>query len=283
MTPVSKLASAWEAAPAVLAGAALASALFIQGFIRLRRRGRTDLAGWSRAVLFFLGLAVLVLALVSPLDTIGEEYLFSAHMLQHVLIGDAAPALMLLALRGPLLFFFLPAAALVPLAHCRPVRAMLSFLVRPRVTVLVWATVVAVWHIPALYDYTLTHQVTHDLEHTLFLVAGLLVWYQLIDPARRGALTRGGRVALAVGIFAAGQVLAMVLFFSLDPLYPAYAAETERLLGLTPLTDQRLAGVVMMFEQALTLGTCAAILLLSDDQERRAVPLPSTLTPGRHG
>ena len=69
MTPVSKLASAWEAAPAVLAGAALASALFVQGFIRLRRRGRTDHVGWSRAVLFFLGLAVLVLALVSPLDT----------------------------------------------------------------------------------------------------------------------------------------------------------------------------------------------------------------------
>jgi cytochrome c oxidase assembly factor CtaG len=75
----------------------------------------------------------------------------------------------------------------------------------------------------------------------------------------------------------------MVLFFSLDPLYPAYAAQTERLLGMSPLTDQRLAGVVMMFEQALTLGTCAAVLLLSDDQERRAVPRPSALTPGRGG
>jgi cytochrome c oxidase assembly factor CtaG len=283
VTPVSKLASAWEAVPAVLAGAALASGLFVQGFVRLRRRGRTDHAGWSRAVLFFLGLSVLVLALVSPIDTIGEQYLLSAHMLQHVLLGDVAPALILLALRGPLLFFLLPAAALVPLAHVRPLRAALGFLVRPRVTILFWATVSAVWHVPALYDYTLTHQVTHDLEHLLFLVAGLLVWFQLIDPAHRAALTRGGRVGLAVGIFTAGQILSMVLFFSLEPLYPYYADQTERLLGLSALNDQRIAGVVMMFEQALTLGTCAAILLLSDDQERRALPQPSTLTPGRHG
>ncbi len=204
-------------------------------------------------------------------------------MLQHVLIGDAAPALILLALRGPLLFFLIPAAALGPLARFHPLRAAVAFLVRPTVTVLVWATVIAVWHIPSLYDYTLTHQAVHDMEHLLFVLAGLLVWFQLIDPARRGALTRGGRVGLAVGLFAAGQVLAMVLFFSLDPLYPAYAAQTERLFGLSPLTDQRLAGVVMMFEQALTLGTCAALLLLWDDGERRAVARPSTLTPGRHG
>jgi cytochrome c oxidase assembly factor CtaG len=197
-------------------------------------------------------------------------------MLQHVLIGDAAPALLLLALRGPLLFFFLPAAALAALAGFRPLRALLSFLVRPRVAVAFWATVIAVWHVPSLYDYTLTHQAIHDLEHGSFVVAGLLVWYQLIDPARRGVLTRGGRIGLAVLLFAAGQVLTMVLVFSFDPLYPAYAAQDERLWGITPLDDQRLAGIVMMLEQAITLGTCVACLLLAADHEAQAeeeVPL----------
>jgi cytochrome c oxidase assembly factor CtaG len=277
--PVSELWSAWEPAPAVLVAALLALALFFQGFFRLRRRGRTDHAGWGRAACFVTGALLLTLALVSPLDAIGEQYLLSAHMLQHVLIGDAAPALMLVALRGPLLFFFLPAAALAALARSRTVRSFLGFLVRPIVAFSIWAGVIAVWHVPALYDYTLSHQVVHDLEHACFVVAGLLVWYVLIDPARRGVLTRGGRVGFAVLLFAAGQILTMVLVFSLDPLYPAYAAQEERLLGISPLTDQRLAGLVMMFEQAVTLGTCAAFLLLSADQETRLAEEEAALMP----
>ena len=99
-----------RAPPAVLFGAALALLLFAQAFLRLRRRG-PDLAPWSRALLFAAGLALLVLPLVSPLDHLGDEDLLSAHMLQHVLIGDAAPALLLVAVRGPLLFFLLPPVA----------------------------------------------------------------------------------------------------------------------------------------------------------------------------
>jgi len=267
VTPTSELASAWQPAPAVLAAAALALTLFFQGFVRLRRRGRTDHAPWSRAVLFVAGVTLLTLALVSPLDAIGEEYLLSAHMLQHVLIGDLAPALVLLALRGPLLFFFLPAAALAVLGRSRAVRSVLGFLVRPAVAVAFWGLTLAVWHVPALYDHALTHQFVHDLEHASFIVAGFLVWYQLIDPARRGVLTRGGRLGLAVLLFAMGQVLTMVLVFSFDPLYPAYAAQDERLWGLSALTDQRLAGLVMMIEQVITLGTCAALLVLGADEE----------------
>jgi cytochrome c oxidase assembly factor CtaG len=279
VTPVSELGSAWEAAPAVLVAALLALILFFQGFFRLRRRGRTDHAGWGRAVCFVAGVLLLTLALVSPLDAIGEEYLLSAHMLQHVLIGDAAPALMLVALRGPLLFFFLPAAALAALARSGVARSFVRFVARPVVALSVWATVIAVWHVPALYDYTLSHQLVHDLEHVSFVVAGLLVWYQLVDPARKGVLTRGGRVGFAVLLFAAGQVLSMVLLFSFEPLYPAYAAQPERLLGISALTDQRLAGLVMMFEQAVTLGTCAAFLLLSADQQARAAEEKAALLP----
>ena len=105
-----ELDSAWNLSPAVLVPASLALALFFQGFVRLRRRGRRDHAPWWRAVVVRgSGCGLAVLALVSPLDAIGEEYLLSVHMLQHVVIGDVAAALMLLALSGPLLFFFLPA------------------------------------------------------------------------------------------------------------------------------------------------------------------------------
>src|SRR4051795_9440725 len=119
--------------PAVLLGLALAVVLFVQAFVRLRRR-RPEHAPWSRAVLYAPGLALLVLPLVSPLDHLGHDELLSAHMLQHVLIGDAAPALLLIAVRGPLLFFLLPPSVLRPLAAFRPLRTFLSLLLIPLVS-----------------------------------------------------------------------------------------------------------------------------------------------------
>jgi putative membrane protein len=270
--PVSELGAAWSADPIVLAAAAVAVALFAQAFVRLRRRGRRDHAGWSRAALFGTGVAIGVLAVSSPLDAVGEEYLISAHMLQHLLIGDVAPALLLLALRGPLLFFFLPPAVLGPLSRVDRLRSALAFLLRPRVSFAVWAGALAVWHVPAAYDFVLTRQWAHDLEHTTFLVGGLLAWTQLIDPARRGVPTVAGRIAFAVGMFAFGTVLANILVFSFEPFYPAYVLQDERLLGLSPLTDQRLAGVAMMVEQIVALGICVALLLTI--RERTAADRP---------
>ena len=130
---------------------------------------------------------VIVLALLSPLDAIGEGYLLSAHMLQHVLISDVGPALVFLALSGPLLFFFLPRPALVSVAHNRPARAFLGWLTNPFVAIGVWCAVMAAWHVPPVYDAALTNQWLHDLEHATFLLAGFLVWYQLLDPTGHGA------------------------------------------------------------------------------------------------
>ena len=265
--PRSELGSAWEAPPAVLAGAALALILFGQAWVRMRRRGRPDLAGFDRLALFAAAVALGTLALVSPLDPIGEEYLLSAHMLEHVLIGDAAVALAVVALRGPLIFFVLPPPVLRPLAALGPLRSFLSFLLRPKVSFFVWAAVYAGWHYPPAYDYVLDHQLVHDLQHVTFVLAGILVWIQLVDPARREHLRRAGRIALAAVLFAAGQILSDILIFSFEPLYPAYAAQDERLLGLSPLSDQALAGIVMMAEQAVTLGTCVALLLVAAHRE----------------
>jgi cytochrome c oxidase assembly factor CtaG len=274
--PVSELGAAWEAAPAVLAASALALALFGQAFVRLRRRGRADHAPWSRIAFFAAAVVVGALALLSPLDAVGEEYLLSGHMLQHVLIGDVAPALAIVALRGPLAFFLLPPAVLRLLAPLRPLRVGLGVLLRPGVAFAVWALTLAVWHFPAAYESALTNQGLHDLEHATFAVAGTLVWIQLVDPARRRELTAAGRLVLLVAVFAAGQVLANVLLFSFSPLYDAYAAQDERLLGLSPLTDQRLAGLVMMFEQIVVLGIAAAFLLrlVGRERTRRSATLP---------
>jgi putative membrane protein len=237
--------------------AALAALLLAQAVVRLRRRGRADLAGWDRVALFALGLAVSLFALLGPLDRIADDSLLSAHMGQHVLIGDLGPALLVLALRGPLLFFLLPAAVLAPLARNPRVRTALGTLLRPRVAFGLWAANLALWHIPALYDAALQHEALHDFEHICWALCGLLVWTLIVDPAGHRRLTVGGRIALAAALFGAGQILTDVLVFSFSPLYPYYHGA----YGISALTDQKLSGIVMMVEQLLTLGCAVAVLL----------------------
>ena len=280
IVPVSRLDSSWRADAAVIVPACVLTALFVQAFVRLRRRGRSDHAGFDRALLFGLALTIGTLALLSPLDAAGEHYLISAHMLQHVLIGDAAPALALVALRGPLLFFLVPAVVLGPAARLRPLRKGLAWLLRPAVALTLWAIVFAVWHVPYMYDATLRHQGLHDLEHMLFVLAGLAVWTQIVDPARHGRPPVPQRIGIAVALFAAGQVLSYVLIFSFHPLYPAYADQPVRLFGWSPLLDQQLAGVVMMLEQVLTLGTATAILLGIANQQRGTIGLSALTRAG---
>jgi putative copper resistance protein D len=237
--------------------AAVAALLFLQAVVRLRRRGRPDLAGWDRVVLFGAGLGVTLFALIGPLDELADEKLLSAHMGQHVLIGDLGPALMVTALRGPLLVFFLPAAVLAPLARNGRVRTVFGTVLKPRVALTLWAANLAIWHVPHLYDVALAHQNLHSFEHVCWVFCGLLVWTLLVDPGSHRRLTVGGRVALAAAMFASGMILSDVLVFTFTPLYPFYHGA----YGISALLDQQLAGIVMTVEQLLTLGICVALIL----------------------
>jgi cytochrome c oxidase assembly factor CtaG len=258
---VSDLALAWNPAPVLLAGAGFLLLLFVRAFLRLRERGRADHAPWSRLVLFLLALTVGTLALVSPLDEIGESELLSGHMLQHVLVGDAAPALALVALRGPLLFFLVSPVLLRPLSRRRSLRRLLAFLLRPDMSLAVWMLVIAGWHVPAAYDFALGHETVHDLEHLSFVLAGLLVWMQIVDPARREHLQGSQRLRYMLVLAGAGTVLAAVLGVAQSPLYPAYDRPGPGLFGLSPLRDQQLAGLTMLVEQVAAFSICAAFVL----------------------
>jgi putative membrane protein len=123
--------------------------------------------------------------------------------------------------------------------------------------------VVAGWHVPAAYDFALAHETVHDLEHLSFVVVGALVWMQIADPARRGRLQRSQRLVYMLVLVGAGTVLANVLVAAPAPLYPAYAQPGPDALGLSPLRDQQLAGLVMLTEQIVAFSICAAFLLRS--------------------
>jgi cytochrome c oxidase assembly factor CtaG len=259
--------TAWSLDPIALAAAAVAIAFFLQGWRRLHRR-RPELAPWTRIPLFLAGVVIVLVGLLSPLDAIAEEYLQSAHMLQHVLIADLGTALALAAVRGPLSMFFLPRDLLAPLARHAGIRGVLSFLLRPTVAVPLWLAVLVAWHVPALYEAALTEPLVHRLEHLSFVVVGALVWTLIIDPSGHRRLSVNGRIGLAVVLLWVGQLLAYVFVFGFEPYYDVYVEQPERLLGLSPLTDQKLAGVVMMAEQLLTLGVALLLLVRSARRAR---------------
>lgn len=268
-TSLDSLFERWSLEPVPIVFAAIALALYLRAFTRLRGRGRRDLAERWRLGVFALALVLALVAVSSPLDAVGEGYLLSGHMLQHVLLADVAPALGVLALRGPMHLFLLPGMLLRGLAGQETLRALARFLLRPEVSVALWAVSLVVWHVPRFYDAALGSRGLHDLEHGSFVLGGTLVWVLLLDPRRSHSAAR--RLLFVVVIYAVGEALAYALMLGFSPYYPTYAAQDERLFGLTPLLDQKLAGVVMMVEQTMTLGLCALWLTLEHRKERQSV------------
>lgn len=209
----------------------------------MRGRRHPRGAGWERAALFAAGLAA-GLAAVGIFHGPAEERA-SAHMLQHVLLGDLAPALLLVAIRGPLAVAVIPRTVGVLLAS-RGVRTLL----RPGPSLAAWAALLWLWHIPPVYDAALAFEWLHPFQHASFLLGGLLLWNQLVDPLRRRLLGLWGSLGYALVAMVVAQMLVAMLILSYRPLY-SYGSTS----------DQGLAGLVMALEQLATLGTFAAIRL----------------------
>ena len=256
-------------------GAAAMAMLPLRAVLRLRGRGRPDLAPVHRV---FLGLAAAMLTLASLLflDRWADRSL-AAHMLQHLAIGDLVPLLLVLAVRGPLLVHLTPATAMRASRRLRLER-LLAAATRPAVAFAVWAGFLAVWHWPAIYDRALESELLHPLEHATFLAGGVLVWSVLLDPARRRRFTGWQPTGYALALLAVSGLLGNALILSYRPLYPAYAEAASRPLGLSALADQNLAGLLMMLEQLATFGVFAA---LSARRQLRLAPagVPSERHP----
>ena len=261
----------WTIDPAPIALALIALALYAQAFVRLRRRAGSTHADVWRALLFVLGVAVSLLAVVSPVDAIGEDQLFAAHMIQHLMLGDLGPALIVLGTRGPLGVFFLPPPLLRVVARS-PLRTLASFLLRPTVSLVFWLVVIGAWHLPAAYDAAIAHPALHTFEHVCLALAGFLAWTQIIDPHRRARLTVGQRAMFAFTMLVASGLLAEVLIAT-PPLYPYYVHVRNRPFGWSAGQDQSKAALAMMAEQIAMLAT-AMTFLVRAHVERVAAELP---------
>lgn len=241
--------------------AAVALALYAQGFARLRRRRRSLAPAWA-AVAFVAGLVIALSALAPPLDRAADRSL-TAHMSQHLLLGDLAPLLLAAALAGPRALFAVPPGVLRLLARVTWLRP----LGRLPVALALWVTAVYAWHLPWLYDAALRLPILHASEHSAFVLTGLLVWMQVFDQRR----SPGRRAGFAALVLLAGMPLTEILIAS-RPLYTPYPQAA----------DQLHAALAMMAEQITTFGTASLLLLHSHalriaettESRRGLLPMP---------
>jgi putative membrane protein len=222
-----------------LAPVALVAAMYAVRVGNLRRRGRPVKAG--KQAWFYGGLAVAIVALVSPVHDLGEHRLLYMHMTQHLLLGDIAPLAIVLGLDGAILRPLLAA----------PLVRRLRFLAHPAVALPLWVVNLYVWHVPALYEGALRHDALHALQHQLFFACGALMWAAVIEPLPGPVwFGTGWKAVYVLVVRTAGTVLANVFIWAGSPLYDYYAPG-ERAAGISPLSDQIIAGSIMFTEGAM--------------------------------
>jgi putative membrane protein len=276
ITPAT-LSSAWNWDPLILFSLIAASLLYARGlWVLWRRAGVGRGVGRWQAAAFAGGIYTLFVALVSPLDALGHA-LFSAHMAQHMLLAlVAAPLLVLGAPLLPLLWV-LPGrgrrAAGSWWNDSRRARALWHGLTGPLVVCCLFAVILWVWHLPGLYQAAVESALVHALEHASMLFAAGLFWWLVVQPLGRRRLNYGGAILLVFITSVHSTVLGALFVFAPTPLYPLYEASVGA-WGLTPIADQRLAGLIMRTPGTFIFLLTIAVLFLLwlSEMERRASP-----------
>jgi cytochrome c oxidase assembly factor CtaG len=253
------LLTSWTFDPLAVVAIAAAAFLYYRRAQTLAQRG-APVAVWRRAS-FGVGLALLALALFSPIDAWGEQQFFFVHMVQHVLIGELAPLAIVAGLTGPLL---------------RPLLAYhwvqrLRVLAHPLVAWPLWAFNLYLWHMPFLYEGALGNDFVHALEHISFFTAGALFWAPVLEPLPAPAWFGSGvKLLYIVAARFTSMVLGNVFLWVDGPVYHAYEHNVER-FGISAAADQGIAGSVMMIvDSVVTIAAIAWLFLkLASESERR--------------
>jgi putative membrane protein len=227
----------WNLQPSILLGITLMVGAYLASVGPLRKNfpGARRISR-AKIISFLLAATTLFIALVSPIDQIGDHYLFSVHMLQHLLLTLATP---------PLLLLGTPDWLLEPLLQTRPIARLARFLTLPSVSFGLFNAVFAAYHIPGIYDFTLRNEPAHIIAHLLLMSTATITWMPVLSPSSGLA-----RLSYPLQIFylfleaIPPTVLAALITFASDVIYPTYAA-APRVFGISALEDQQIAGLVM--------------------------------------
>jgi putative membrane protein len=245
---------AWSLHPSVLIGTGLLGALYFWGIGPLRRRLALGppVPAWQVAS-FCGGLLVLLLSLNGPMHDLSDYYLFSAHMVQHLLLTLLLP---------PLLIAGTPGWLLRPLLRRRPVLAVARVLSHPVMAAVLYAVTIAVWHLTPFYELMMRSHDVHIATHLMFIVTATILWWPVMSP-----VPELPRLSYAMGmlyLFLAGipmQIVAAMITLSDEVRYPWYSA-APRTWGLSPLDDQQLGGLLMWVPGNLWMFLAIGVLFL---------------------
>jgi putative membrane protein len=230
--------------PLVVCGAA--AALYALG-----RRGRTRV--W-RELSFYCGVALAFVVLERPFETWADKWL-SVHMSQHIVLMTVVPPLVVLGRPWPRMWLPFPLSARravgSALSQSPTFRRSAGFFKRPLVALVVQSAMVALWHVPQLYDAAARNEWIHVLEHVCFVVPALVFWGALLDvPPVRARIDHLHRAGWFAAAMFPGWILAMMLAFASAPVYAAYPS----------MTDQQVAAGVMWVPGSLTYFVAAIVM-----------------------
>jgi putative membrane protein len=253
----------WSFQPLTVIALLAAGWVYARVYKRARARSSTSAPNAGHWVPYVAGLLTIAAALLGPLDPIGDTYLLSAHMFQHVLLSDIAPALLVLGLRAPVLPLGLSRKALMAVAPGRKSGRWLARLTSPWVAVPLWALATWIWAIPAVFDFAAQHSAVHAFEHATLFYTGLAMWWLIIDPLPRARLRLNGqRLALLGFTRLASACVCLPLTWLTTTEYALYAS-APRAYGLSAINDQHLAGAGMCFVEALVFGIAFVAVFMS--------------------
>jgi putative membrane protein len=252
------LALSTDVQAAVQFGPLLVLAVLYARRVRVLALSAHPVPGWRQAC--FYGGFVTIAAALTSLGADSQE-LLSAHMVEHLLLGDIAALLIVLGLTAPLI------APILRIGFFNRMRV----LAHPLVAFPLWAIDLYAWHLPVLYQAALRHSGVHALEHAMFLGFGINMWMCLFGPlpmpAWFGNLAKLGYI---VAVRLTGTVLGNIFLWSGTVFYPFYK-HGDAVWHISPLADQNLAGAIMMIEESvLTLGLfCWLFLRAAREGEER--------------
>jgi cytochrome c oxidase assembly factor CtaG len=251
----------WPLWPAV--GIVVSGTLYLRGWRALQRTRARELPRW-RAVCFFGGLLALWIALASPIDAL-DDFLLSAHMLQHFILMSVAPPLLVLGAPLVPMLRGLPrwmVRGLRPVFASRTVHKVAHALAHPAVAWLVMNVAYLGWHVPQAFELTLRSEAWHNTEHMCFLFTSIAFWWVIVEPwPSRTRWSRWMVIPYLLTADVVNTILSAVLAFSGKVLYPSYAA-AERISRLTPLKDQVLAGSEMWVLNSLVFLVPVAVIVV---------------------
>jgi putative membrane protein len=186
---------------------------------------------------YYAALVLFYLAVGSPLDQIGERFLFSAHMLQHQLLIYPAAILFLCGL---------PSWMVDPALSRPSLRPVLQFITRPLIAALIFILVMSLWHMPFLYEWALQNKLVHVGEHLMFFAAALVYWWPLLSPSKLfPPAPHGSQMLYVFGVTVGMVPVSAFLIFSDNALYPTYEYAPRLFASFPADDDQLLAGTMM--------------------------------------